>query len=108
MTGVRPVPTFEGVRVTLRPPASGDADAARRLGPYPEIARLFGEDREVPWREFTEDEARDLNASLGPSADRIDWAVDAGSGRIGTAALHSFEDADRWSAASSSSSLRSS
>ena len=86
------------MRVTLRPPAPGDADAARRLGRYPEIARLFGEDGEGVWRELTEDEARDLIASLGPSADRIDWVVDAGSGFIGTAALHSFEDADRTAA----------
>ena len=40
----RPVPVLRGSRVTLRPPAAGDADAARRIGVYPEIARLFGEE----------------------------------------------------------------
>ena len=49
----RPVPVLRGPRVTLRPPAAGDADAARRIGVYPEIARLFGEEAGDDWRELT-------------------------------------------------------
>ena len=40
---VRSTPVLQGPRVTLRPPAAGDADAARRIGLHPEIERLFGD-----------------------------------------------------------------
>jgi RimJ/RimL family protein N-acetyltransferase len=88
----RPVPILRGSRVTLRPPAAGDAEAARRIGVYPEIARLFGEQAEDDWRELTRAECDELMARLGPSADRISWVVDAGHGFIGSASLHTFDD----------------
>ena len=56
----RPVPVLRGPRVTLRPPAAGDADAARRIGVHPEIERLFGEEAGDDWRELTASEADDL------------------------------------------------
>ena len=88
----RPVPVLRGPRVTLRPPAAGDADAARRIGVHPEIHRFFG--YEVPeWRELTPVEAEWLVADLAPSEKAVTWVVDAGRGFIGTAALHSFDEA---------------
>jgi [ribosomal protein S5]-alanine N-acetyltransferase len=87
----RPVPILRGSRVTLRQPAAGDADTARRIGVYPEIARLFGEPAEDDWRELTASEADDLLARLGPAADRVSWVVDAGQGFVGSASLHSFD-----------------
>jgi RimJ/RimL family protein N-acetyltransferase len=87
----RPAPVLCGPRVTLRPPAAGDADAARRIGVYPEIARLFGDEAGDDWRELTSSEADDLLARLGPAADRVSWVVDAGQGFIGSASLHSFD-----------------
>lgn len=87
----RHVPVLRGPRVTLRPPAAGDADAARRIGVHPEIHRFFG--YEVPeWRELTPVEAEWLIADLAPSARAVTWVVDVGSGFIGTAALHSFDE----------------
>ena len=88
----RPVPVLRGPRVTLRPPAAGDTDAARRIGVHPEIHRFFG--YEVPeWRELTPVEAEWLVADLAPSERAVTWVVDAGRGFIGTAALHSFDEA---------------
>lgn len=87
----RPVPVLRGPRVTLRPPAAGDADAARRIGMHPEIARLFGEEAGDDWRELTSSEADDLLVRLGPATDRVNWVVDAGHGFIGSASLHSFD-----------------
>lgn len=87
----RPVPVIRGLRVTLRPPAAEDAEAARRIGVYPEIARLFGEQPEADWRELTRVEAGKLMASLGLSEERIPWVVDVGQGFIGSASLHSFD-----------------
>jgi RimJ/RimL family protein N-acetyltransferase len=78
--------------VTLRPPAAGDADAARRIGVHPEIHRFFGYEV-ADWRELTPLEAEWLVADLAPSAGAVTWVVDAGSGFIGTAALHSFDEA---------------
>jgi RimJ/RimL family protein N-acetyltransferase len=86
-----PVPVLRGPRVTLRPPAAGDADAARRIGVYPEIARLFGEEAGDDWRELMSSEADDLLARLDPATDRVSWVVDAGHGFIGSASLHSFD-----------------
>lgn len=88
----RPVPVLRGPRVTLRPPAAGDADAARRIGVHPEIHRYFGYEV-AEWRELTPVEAEWLVADLAPSAGAVTWVVDAGSGFIGTAALHSFDEA---------------
>lgn len=88
----RPVPVLRGPRVTLRPPAAGDADTARRIGVHPEIHRFFGYEV-ADWRELTPVEAEWLVADLAPSAGAVTWVVDAGSGFIGTAALHSFHEA---------------
>jgi len=91
--GERPVPVLRGPRVTLRPPAAGDADAVRRIGVHPEIERFFGEDAGSRWRESTQEEAEALLVGLAPSDDKIAWVVDAGSGFVGTARLHSFDGA---------------
>jgi RimJ/RimL family protein N-acetyltransferase len=88
----RSAPILRGRRVTLRPPSAGDADAVRRIGVHPEIVRLFGEEPPPEWRELTGAEADDLLAALGPAPDRVSWVVDAGSGFVGTAALHSFDE----------------
>lgn len=88
----RPVPVLRGPRVTLRPPAAGDADAARRIGVHPEVHRFFGYEV-AEWRELTPVEAEWLVADLSPSASAVTWVVDAGGGFIGTAALHSFDEA---------------
>ena len=88
----RCVPVLKGARVTLRPPVAGDADAARRIGVHPEIHRFFGYEV-AEWRELTPAEAEWLVADLAPSAKAVTWVVDAGSGFIGTAALHSFDEA---------------
>jgi RimJ/RimL family protein N-acetyltransferase len=85
-------PVLHGSRVTLRPPAGGDADAAKRIGVHPEIARLFGEPAEDGWGELTRTECDELTEELGPSAQRVSWVVDAGQGFIGSASLHSFDD----------------
>ena len=90
--GGGPAPILRGPRVTLRPPSPGDAEAARSIGVHPEIARLFGEEAAAEWRELTGAEAGDLLAALGPAPDRVSWVVDAGSGFVGTAALHSFDE----------------
>ena len=91
-TGLRAVPVLRGPRVALRPPAAGDADAARRIGVHPEIHRFFGYEV-AEWRELTPVEAGWLVADLAPSASAVTWVVDAGRGFIGTAALHSFDPA---------------
>jgi RimJ/RimL family protein N-acetyltransferase len=88
-----PAPILRGPGVTLRPPAAGDADAARRIGVHAQIASLFGEEAGASWRELTQSEADDLMARLGSATDRVSWVVDAGNGFIGTASLHSFDDA---------------
>jgi RimJ/RimL family protein N-acetyltransferase len=93
-----PVPVLRGPRVTLRPPATGDADAARRIGVHPEIERLFGEEAADEWRELTSAEADALLASLGPVSGRVSWVVDDGHGFIGSARLHSFDDDARSAA----------
>jgi len=93
MVGGRSVPVLRGPRVTLRPPAAFDADAVRRIGVYPEIERFFGEDAGAEWRERTQEEAETLLAGLAPSDDKVAWVVDAGSGFVGTARLHSFDGA---------------
>ena len=87
----RHVPVLRGPRVTLRPPAAGDADAARRIGVHPEIHRFFGYEV-AEWRELTPVEAEWLVADLAPSERAVTWVVDVGSGFIGTAALHSFDE----------------
>jgi ribosomal-protein-alanine N-acetyltransferase len=87
---VRPTPVLRGPRVTLRPPAAEDADAARLIGLHPEIERLFGEEPEEEWRELTPEESEDLLEALASTCDRVTWVVDAGSGFIGSASLHSF------------------
>ena len=86
----RPVPVLKSSRVTLRPPLPRDAGAARRIGLYPEILRLFGEEPDEEWRELTRAESEELLEALAPTVDRVTWVVDAGSGFIGTASLHSF------------------
>jgi RimJ/RimL family protein N-acetyltransferase len=86
----RPTPVLQGPRVTLRPPVAGDADAARRIGLHPEILRLFGDQPEDEWRELTPQESEDLLEALASIGDRVTWVVDAGSGFIGSASLHSF------------------
>ncbi len=90
----RPVPVLRGTRVTLRPPRPADADAVRRIGVHPEIFRLFGEETGVSWRELTTTEADAVVASLAPNRERVDWVVDAGAGFIGSAGLHSFDEAE--------------
>ena len=90
--GRMPAPLLRGPRVTLRPPAAGDAEAVRRIGIHPEIARLFGDEAGDEWRELTPSEADDLLAALGPAVDRMSWVIDAGDGFIGSASLHSFDD----------------
>lgn len=87
----RPAPVLRGLRVTLRRPAAGDAEAARRIGVYPGIARLFGEQPGADRRELTRVEAGKLMARLRPSEEKISWVVDAGQGFIGSASLHSFD-----------------
>jgi [ribosomal protein S5]-alanine N-acetyltransferase len=87
---VRPTPVLQGSRVTLRPPAAVDADAARRIGLHPEILRFFGDEPEAEWRELTPEESEELLVALTSTADRVTWVVDAGSGFIGSASLHSF------------------
>ena len=89
---VRRVPVLRGPRVRLRPPAAGDADAARRIGVHPEIHRFFGYEV-AEWRPLTPAEAEWLVADLAPSATAMTWVVDAGDGFIGTAALHSVDEA---------------
>ena len=84
---------LRGPRVTLRPPAASDADAVRRIGVHPDIERLFGEQAGAEWRESTWEEAEALLARLAPSDDKVGWVVDAGSGFVGTARLHSFDGA---------------
>jgi len=86
----RPTPVLHGPRVTLRPPAAADADAARRIGLHPEILRFFGDQPEAEWRELTPEESEELLEALASTADRVTWVVDAGSGFIGSASLHSF------------------
>lgn len=93
----RPVPVLRGPRVTLRPPAPDDADAARRIGVHPEVARGFGEEVGA-WRALAPAEAEALVAALAPGPDKVEWVVDAGAGFIGTARLHSFDDEDRAAA----------
>jgi len=87
---VRPTPVLHGARVTLRPPAAGDADAARRIGLHPEILRMFGDEPAGEWRELTREESEELLEALASTEDRVTWVVDAGSGFIGSASLHSF------------------
>lgn len=87
----RPVPVLRGPRVTLRPPAAGDADAARRIGVHPYIHRCFGYEV-AEWRELTPVEVEWLVADLAPSEAAVTWVVDAGRGFIGTSALHSFDE----------------
>jgi [ribosomal protein S5]-alanine N-acetyltransferase len=87
---VRPTPVLQGPRVTLRPPAADDADAARRIGLYPDILRFFGDQPEDEWRELTPEESAELLGALASTGDRVTWVVDAGSGFIGSASLHSF------------------
>jgi RimJ/RimL family protein N-acetyltransferase len=86
----RPVPVLRSSRVTLRPALPRDAGAAQRIGLYPEILRLFGEDTDEKWRELTRAESEELLEALAPTEDRVTWVVDAGDGFIGTASLHSF------------------
>lgn len=90
----RLVPVLTGPRATLRPAVPEDAASARRLGLYPEIVRLFGEQPEPEWRELTPTEADELARSLAPSSRRVNWIVDVGQGFVGTARLHSFDDED--------------
>lgn len=87
---VRPTPVLHGPRVTLRSPAAADADAARRIGLHPEILRLFGDEAGDEWRELTQAESEELLEALVSTDDRVTWVVDAGSGFIGSASLHSF------------------
>ena len=47
---------------------SADADAARRIGLYPEILRFFGDQPEDEWRELTPEESEDLLEALAPPA----------------------------------------
>ncbi len=93
-----PAPLLRGPRVTLRPPAAGDAEAVRRIGIHPEIARSFGEEAGDEWRELTPCEADELLARLRPAADRVSWVVDAGRGFIGSASLDSFDVGSRSAA----------
>jgi RimJ/RimL family protein N-acetyltransferase len=95
---VRPTPVLQGPRVTLRPPAAADADAARRIGLHPEILRMFGDEPTGEWRELTPEESDDLLEALASTEDRVTWVCDAGSGFIGSASLHSFA-ADETAAA---------
>ena len=91
--GERPVTVLRGPRVIPRPPEVPDADAVRRIGVHPEIERFFGEETGAEWRESTEEEAEALLAALAPSDDKVGWVVDAGSGFVGTARLHYFDNA---------------
>jgi RimJ/RimL family protein N-acetyltransferase len=94
---VKPVPVLRGARVTLRTPAPSDADDARRIGAHPEIWRSFGEDV-AEWRELTPDEVDAMIARLRPEPGTPAWVIDAGSGFIGTARLHSVDPAARSAA----------
>jgi [ribosomal protein S5]-alanine N-acetyltransferase len=87
---VRPTPVLHGPRVTLRPPLPRDAGAARRIGLHPEILRLFGDEPDGEWRELAAEESSELLEALASTDERVTWVVDAGSGFIGSASLHSF------------------
>jgi [ribosomal protein S5]-alanine N-acetyltransferase len=87
---VRATPVLHGPRVTLRPPLPRDAGAARRIGLHPEILRLFGDEPDGEWRELTAEESSALLEALASTDERVTWVVDAGSGFIGSASLHSF------------------
>ena len=87
---LRPVPVLRSSRVSLRPPLPRDAGAARRIGLYAEILRMFGEETDEEWRELTQTESAELLEALAPTADRVTWVVDAGEGFIGSASLHGF------------------
>lgn len=93
----RPVPVLEGARVRLRPPAPGDAAAARRGGLHPEVLLGYGIEL-AEWRALTESEGDALVAGLAPDADKVEWVVAVDGVFIGAARLHSF-DAPRRSAA---------
>lgn len=88
----RPVPVLRGVRVTMRPVEVADAEVVRRIGVHPEIWRFFGDEVDN-WRELTPGEAAAAVARLAPSAAEVAWVVDAGTGFIGSASLHSFDTA---------------
>ena len=88
--GTRPVPVLRGPRVTLRPPLPRHAGGARRIGRHEEILRMFGEETGEGWRGSTRAESEELLEVLAATEDRVTWVVDAGSGFIGSASLHSF------------------
>ena len=93
----RAVPVLRGARVTLRPPALGDAEAARRIGVDPEVMLGFGEVIDE-WREATSAEAEELIAGLAPNPDKVEWVIALGDGLVGTARLHHIDEPRRTAA----------
>jgi RimJ/RimL family protein N-acetyltransferase len=84
-------PKFVGERVLLRDATPSDVEARQRLGRHAEIERMFGAEHPVSGA-LTQRGAEFWLSRLG-SEGTIEWVVENEGSLLGTARLHSFDEA---------------